>query len=299
MRDMGLCVSMLLTAATVAPAAQEERQMGGVGILVFEDAEYRGPNATFRQDVTDLRSFGLNDRISSLRVSPRETWEVCEHSGYRGRCQVFYGDEPDLRSRGWSDIISSMRRVDGEGRPPVVPPNPPVGGLELFDQRAFGGDRRLVTGAVADLRTLGFNDRAQSLRLPRSQNWEVCVDAHFRGCLVVNTDSYDLDRLGMNRRISSVRPWGQGGGYPPPGPMRLILYDERGFRGPSFTVTERSARIRDIYGSESARVTGSWQVCDRPQFTGQCAVITSDVPDLRAIGLRGRVQSAQPFSTPY
>lgn len=404
-RGMWLCTSMLLTVLNFTSTAQQGRQMGGVGILVFTDPDYRGENATFRNDVANLTSSGLNDLVSSLRVAPGETWEVCEHANYRGRCQVFSGNEPDLRDRGWNDMISSMRRVYSTGGPPVVRPRPPVYppsagyGVELFDERSFNGDRRFITGPVEDLRALDFNDRAQSLRLQGSQAWEVCTDAHYLGCLVVNADWPDLSRLGKFRQISSLRPWPQdesgvappvapptghgielfdqlnyrgdrraisdavadmrdlgfdnrtqslrlqgwqawevctepyfrgclvvdsdwpdltrlvgnrrissvrpsgqsgGGGYPPgQGSTRLILYDETGFRGRSYTITERSPSIQDMYGMESARVTGSWQVCDGPQFTGQCAVITSNVPDLRAIGLRGRVQSARPHLTPY
>ena len=122
-----------LLAATAVPAhAQRERAMGGVGITVYEDSNFRGRNATFRNDVPDLRQVGLNDRIESLEVAPGELWEVCVDAFYRGRCQVFSEYEPDLRRRGWAREISSMRRVRGGGGggypPPIYPPQPPPDG---------------------------------------------------------------------------------------------------------------------------------------------------------------------------
>ena len=191
----------VVAAISLMPAAQQERQMGGAGILIFTDPGYRGQNATFRQDVADLSSYRFNDRISSFRVAPGEMWEVCESSYFRGRCQVFYGEEPDLRSRGWSDRISSMRRVSGSGGglPPVEPPvRPPWGasGIELFSDRNYQGDRRMLTEAWGDLRSLNFDNRAASLRIHGSQPWEVCADSVFRNCLVVNSDWGDLRRLG-------------------------------------------------------------------------------------------------------
>ena len=88
-----LAACALLVAGALWPdpaAAQSARQVGGVGITVFRDENYRGRNATFLRNVPDLDAYELNDRISSLRVGPGEYWEACEHPKYRGRCQVFF-----------------------------------------------------------------------------------------------------------------------------------------------------------------------------------------------------------------
>jgi len=81
--------------------------MGGVGITIFTDQNFRGKSSTFREDVPDLEPLGLNDKISSLRVGPGEQWEVCEHSNYQGRCVVVSGLEPDLRRNSWFFIQKS------------------------------------------------------------------------------------------------------------------------------------------------------------------------------------------------
>src|SRR5262245_52487106 len=77
---------------TVLSSAQNERIMGGVGITVFVDRDFRGAAQTFQQDVPDLRSFGLDNRISSLRVGRGEQWEVCDGPGYSGRCITVSGE---------------------------------------------------------------------------------------------------------------------------------------------------------------------------------------------------------------
>ncbi len=311
MRVIAVIVSLLLGASSALAQPDRgvrERGMGGVGILVFQDANYRGQNATFRDDVPQLGEFGLDNRISSLRVAPGESWEVCEQPWFRGRCQVFFGDEPNLQLRGWNDRISSMRPVRGGGgggwRPPVDPPGPPAWGrgVELFEDRGYRGDRRQVTGPVEDLRSLGFNDKARSLTVPRGETWEICIDNFFRNCRVVNTDWPDLDGLGMGRRISSLRPWRQGGRPPGPdyGRQQLTLFDNRNFRGRSMVVSEPREFIGG-FSAESATAEGPWQLCDQPRFNGNCVVVGSSEPDLRRLGLRGRVQSARPaaVSRPY
>lgn len=73
---------------------------------------------------------------------------------------------------------------------------------EGFRGRAFTTDKR-----VGDFVRFGFNDRARSVVVD-SGRWEVCEDARFEGrCVVLRRGSYDsLERLGLQDRISSVRP---------------------------------------------------------------------------------------------
>ncbi len=285
-----------LTAAHVAAEQAQQRQIGGVGIAVFSDSNYRGRNATFRTDTPDLGPYDLNDRISSLRVAPGEVWEVCENANYGGRCQVFSDSEPDLDRSGWSDTISSLRRVGDEG---VYPPTQPRGGLELFSNTRFRGERRFITDAVSDLRRLGFNDDAESLRLDSSQSWEVCADTNFRSCRVVNSDWPDLDGISMSERISSVRPLDQegGGGRPPysGGPERIVLFDDRQYRGRAFNVDDEMPVLSGFSDrAESVQVFGGiWELCDETQFRGRCVSVTANVVDLAALGLRNRVKSVR------
>jgi hypothetical protein len=289
---------------TGVEAGQRDRQMGGVGITVYADREFRGRNATFRDAVENLEGYDLNDRISSLEVAPGETWEVCEHANFQGRCQVFSGAEPNLSDRRWNDTISSMRRVRGGGGG-WPGGGGGYGGIALFDREDYEGQQRVFTREVSNLQLEGFNDRARSLRLPRSQTWEVCVDANYRNCRVVNSDWPELDRLGMDRKISSLRPWRQGGGvggFPPPGAGygRLILFEDPFFRGRSYTLQGADANIGGGQRVESVQISGgSWQLCDRPRYGGRCVTVTDNLPDLSATGLRGRVRSARPLATPY
>ena len=81
---------------------------GNTSITVYQDANYRGRSMTFREAIPNLRNSGLNDAISSMRLS-RGSWEVCEDANYRGRCQVINGDVRDLGRTGMNDRISSLR----------------------------------------------------------------------------------------------------------------------------------------------------------------------------------------------
>jgi hypothetical protein len=294
-------VAMLavLAAAHLSAEQPQEQQIGGIGIAVFSDSNFRGRNATFRNDTPDLGPYELNDRISSLRVAPGEIWEVCEHANYGGRCQVFSGSEPNLDRTSWSDAISSLRRVEGGAGGGAYPPiQPPRGGLELFSDTRFRGERRFITDAMSDLRRLGFDDDAESLRLDSSRSWEVCADTNFRNCRVVNNDWADLDRIDMSERVSSVRPLEQSDVERPPsgGPERLVLFDDRQYRGRTFNVDEEMPFLSGFNDrAESVQVFGGiWELCEDTEFRGRCVSVTANVVDLAALGLRNRVKSVRP-----
>lgn len=299
-----MALGLLLTAYGGGHLSAQNRDMGGIGITVFEDANYRGGNATFMEDVPSLSRYRLDNRISSLRAGPGEYWEACEDTNYRGRCQVFSNTESNLARVGWNDRISSLRRVRGGGEGGWGgggggAGNVPRDGVVLYDQQNFRGDRRVLTGAVSNLGSMGFNDRAESLELG-GRDWEVCRDINFRNCELVRRSTSSLSSLGMSRRISSLRPasgggWGGGGGLNSGDAGRLELFDNRNFGGKSSALTSPSPRLGSMAGrAESLRLSGRWEICDQPDFRGRCLIVTESVSDLNRIGWRDRIQSARP-----
>jgi Beta/Gamma crystallin len=303
---IGLIVScIVLVVGSSAAQRYEERQMGGIGITVFRDENFRGENATFRQDVPDLRQYGFNDRITSLRVAPGEYWEACESPNYQGRCQVFSGEERNLKNIGWTDRISSVRRVRGGGggweggRPPI---RPPVGrvGIVLYDDPFFRGRSVTLNEPTQNLRFQNFHDRAESVRVLGGR-WEICAEPAFRRCQIVDRDVPSLSSIGLNKKLSSARPvgYGSGGGdsRPPyPERARIVLFEGAGYRGPSVTIESASGDLAGFGGrARSVQVlSGTWLVCDRARFSGRCQQVSASVPDLDQLGMGGRIMSARP-----
>jgi hypothetical protein len=271
--------------------------MGGIGITVFDDIGYRGPNATFRNDQPDLGPAGFSNRISSLQVAPGEIWEVCQGINYGPPCQVFSGNESDLRRRSWNDKIASLRRVRGGSGGGF--PNPGRGRLVLYADERFRGQAVPISGPTPSLGS--FNDKAESLRID-SGTWEVCEDINYGKCRTVSRDMSSLDSLGLAKRVSSVRPLlngGGGGGYPPvplPQPVRLVVYDRERYRGGARTIDNPQSGLGDFGNrAQSAQVVGTWQLCDGPNFTGRCVTVSQNVPNLSTYGMNNRLLSARPL----
>lgn len=280
------------------------RRAGGLGLTLFADRNFNGRSATLRTDTPNFEAIGMNDIVSSLRVGAGEYWEVCENANYQGRCLVVSGAEPNLESRQWNDTISSARRVGpgsssgGVGTPAEPGPPAAVGRLTLFSREQFGGSKREFTEAHPDLRQVDFNDIARSLRLTGGGTWEVCVNANYVDCKVVKGNVADLREIGVFQRVSSVRPWSPPG----TGPVEnyLVLYDDTGFRGPTFRVNAAAPQLSGFANraqSVHVRGEGAWELCEQASFGGRCVVVTEQIEDLASVGLSNRVMSARPIPT--
>jgi hypothetical protein len=174
-------------------------------IVVFDRPEFSGNRRLFRTDVPNLNDLDFNDRIESLQVNGG-VWEACADAGFRGRCEFFEADEPALRGLGFDRSISSLRPVAASAIPargergPItifqdrdfrgaarriwrdVPDLRVIGfdraissvrvagdGWELCEEPYYRGRCVLLRSDEGNLRDLGFNDRASSLRRVRGR----------------------------------------------------------------------------------------------------------------------------------
>lgn len=147
------------------------RLHGGATVEVFRDAGFGGGGATITTDVASLGGLGWNDAISSVRVRPPAT-QACFYtdSHYRGTRVCISTGVIGLVAWDHNDVFSSVRLYGTTA--------------ELFEHADYQGQSRRLTGDVADLGELGFNDVVSSLRISPAP--EVCffTDSQFRGTRV-------------------------------------------------------------------------------------------------------------------
>ena len=102
--------------------------------------------------------------------------------------------------------------------------------VTFYEDEGFRGRALRVDRQLGSLERAGFNDRASSVVVDRGR-WEVCEDARFEGrCVVLRRGSYDsLRGLGLENRISSVRPASDGRQYEneAPQPLAAPTYEYR------------------------------------------------------------------------
>src|ERR1700710_3220364 len=100
--------------------------------------------------------------------------------------------------------------------------------ITFYEGEGFRGRAFATSKEVWNFDRIGFNDRASSVVVHRGR-WEVCEDARFQGrCVVLRRGSYDsLRGLGLENRISSVRPVADRGHYDneAPQPLAAATYE--------------------------------------------------------------------------
>ncbi len=103
--------------------------------------------------------------------------------------------------------------------------------VTLYQQPGLRGRAFSTNGAIPNLQRYGFNDRASSIVVQRGR-WQLCSDPQFRGqCVFVERGQYpSLAAMGMNNRVSSLRPAHGHGDYahPPPAPVPYAYYPRYG-----------------------------------------------------------------------
>lgn len=102
--------------------------------------------------------------------------------------------------------------------------------ITFYEGEGFRGRTFSTQRQVGNFERIGFNDRASSVVVDRGR-WEVCEDARFEGrCVVLRRGSYEsLRGMGMENRISSVRPVADRGQYDneAPEPLAAPTYEYR------------------------------------------------------------------------
>ncbi len=291
-----------LACAGVVVAGQAAAQ-----VTFYEAADYQGRSFTTDRAVQNFSRQGFNDRASSVVVlgDRGDRWEVCDDQGFRGRCVVLRpGQYPTLAGMGLDNRISSVRAVDRRDAPAQPPPAPPmVGQIDFYEHEGFQGRSFSSTQAVPDFRRTGFNDRASSA-VVTGDRWEVCQNIVFDGpCTVLRPGQYpSLAALGLNDRISSVRvasgPIGDGSGQPnsPAVDRRVVLFENEGFQGRTFTTTDAVENFRRSGFNDrasSAVVTGGrWEACEDTGYGGNCVVLRpGQYPSLASLGMNDRISS--------
>jgi hypothetical protein len=290
----------LLVGASAVTAAE---------IQVCEHKDYGGRCVTLLHGVNDLSQWGMSNMISSFRIRSG-TWRLCTATNLQGSCRDFTRSVADLSGNRLQDSVSSLRPVrsgSGSGGTAIV----------VYTAPNYRGRSFVFSDDIADLRRVGLNDRISSLRVLGGR-WVICTDINYVGCRSVAADIPDLGAVGWGSRVSSIREgqnwWnagggsrGYGGGYEG-GAGRgrggyenevptLVLFQDQGFRGRSYSTQREIRNLADVGFNDMAssiRVTGGrWQVCTDKNFKGDCQIISGNASQL-ATNFDRKISSIRP-----
>ena len=166
-------------------------------------------------------------------------------------------------------------------------------GITVFTGRDFRGPAQTFQRDVPVLRVHNLNDRINSVRIGRGEQWEVCEHDNFRGrCIVISGSESNLARNAWGNRISSLRRVRSEAGVIPPSmlPSTVVLFNLPNFRGgqAAFRAPVRNlAAVRPVTRSVTVG-RGTWELCSAPNFAGRCMTIDRNTSRLGVGGFRVR-----------
>ena len=257
-------------------------------IEFFDQRDYAGQSLLLETDSENFSALDFNDRAVSIIVSGG-TWELCTDAGYRGTCRIYSPGRYNDLGAGMAREISSAHLVSGGQDYPNpignADGNNNVGSLVLYDGDGFLGRGMSISGNVASLERTGFNDATQSIVIEQG-TWEFCTDANFRGtCRVLGPGYYRRLDPELYRTISSIRSsvagpnnmGGRRGSRNSNDGGDLVIYDQTGFTGRSFTTRSNIDNLVDKEFNDRAQsliiYAGRWQFCVDANYAGRCLVL--------------------------
>lgn len=180
--------------------------------------------------------------------------------------------------------------------------------LVLYENDDFDGRSFRAYVAEPNLNRMAFNDLASSI-VVRSGSWELCSDADFRGqCITLSPGSYpSLRSMGLNDRVSSVRPassgggnwgggWGGGGGGP------VELYEHADYGGRSIATGGSANLVRQSFNDKVSSIvirSGRWEFCVDADYRGRCITLgPGSYGNLGDMGLNDEISSLRPTGGP-
>lgn len=154
----------------------------------------------------------------------------------------------------------------------------PRGSYQATCSGAYVNQGRLY----ADCRDTRGRMRETSIELARCSSSDIGNDNGLLVCFG-HRGSYE-DRPGG----------GNGGGGGGGGSPSITFFADSDFRGASITVSGETAFLSTFNDrASSARVNGSWEVCEDARFGGRCERIDRDVRNLSDFGLNDRISSVR------
>src|SRR5262245_58028750 len=80
------------------------------------------------------------------------------------------------------------------------------GSLVLYSEDQYQGSASPFEAEQSNLSQSGWNNQAESLSVREGDIWEICAETDYKDCKRVDSNVPDLGKLGLNKKISSIRP---------------------------------------------------------------------------------------------
>ncbi|XP_068121814.1 epidermal differentiation-specific protein-like [Hyperolius riggenbachi] len=167
--------------------------------------------------------------------------------------------------------------------------------LELFEFPGFKGDYEFLDDKNPDLSTVGFDQKAQSLKVI-GDPWVVFTDHNYKGDFRIFTEGECPSIPAWSAKIRSAKIV-RGGLYNP----EITLYEGVNYEGKKLPLKKAATSLKsygfDDMTSSQKDVKGAWILYSEDYYKGDhmVAVTGDDIPDYHSLQWGDKVSSLKPF----
>jgi hypothetical protein len=264
-----------------------EQNCRGDGVYLYEGTRYTGRCVRYAGDEADLSRQAFNNQASSVRIVGNYSVRLYVDQNYGGVEVVLSQSIEDLNSTALGNRRASAIRVGSGG------PNNCNGadGVYLYEHPNYQGRCVRLQSDAGDLRVLGFDDTASSIRFIGS-GWTATLFRDLNGTGLNNGFSADDPNLADNpigdNQATSVRvtrggapqptpvpqPQPVPGGLPCDGGEGVYLYEHPNYQGRCLRLQSGAGDLR-VFGfddiASSVRIVGGWTATLFRDLTGSGA----------------------------
>jgi hypothetical protein len=282
--------TLLASALAALPVAAD--------IRVWTERDHQGEERRVRREVRDLKHVDFDDRISSLQADER--WLICSEPLFRGDCRVVEGTVLNLRDLGLNNRITSMRRAPAELpastlKPPKEPPPPASAKAKSSSPPRSASTKPKTSFPAKELSppasdTAEISPAAQARPEPASEQTGKPLDPEPRVAEPPASEAPAADTRPATP-APAPREWWEDVGAAT-SPPQLELFEKPNYQGRRLRLEEAVrdlAELKQPVGSIVVRA-GSWRVCSRPRFRGQCQTLAASGEGLADTTLVGSLR---------
>jgi hypothetical protein len=239
---------------------------GEDGVYLYENADYRGRCVKYTENEPDLSRQAFNNVASSIRIIGPWTATLYVNQEYGFESSTFADNDSNLADNTIGDNRASSIRVqrgaDADDDADLCNGD----GVYLYEHPNYAGRCVKFTGDAGDLREIGFDDTASSVRIVG--NWQVILvrDLYLGGISETFTrdDSNLADNSIGDNLVTSLRaqPTSGGAANNCQGDG-AYLYEHPNYAGRCVKFTGDAGDLREIGFDDTAssvRIVGNWQV---------------------------------------
>ncbi|KAG9466811.1 hypothetical protein GDO78_016036 [Eleutherodactylus coqui] len=168
--------------------------------------------------------------------------------------------------------------------------------LELFELPNFRGASTCLEGDQSDLSSVGFLQRAQSLKVC-GDPWIVFTDVNYNAQFKAFVEGDYSSLSGWNKAICSARI--VSGGLDE---FQITLHENANYKGKSVTLTNQADSLK-AYGFNNAarsqnKVIGAWALYSQENYHGMHKVTLTDddIPNYQSANWGFTVRSLKPVT---